>query len=151
MQVPDIGHVMTSSRHKQPLLRIKLSEVNITSVLVFYVRHLEINANLRVMVQRQDFWLGHRCQFALAIRSVPSASDSAQPLYFDSLRGQPAFKAHHLPVSSAAHSLPCIRLPCRCKTDGTRFDPRHQQPTNSATCHEPYSWVVADSYLPESC
>ena len=34
-EVPDISDVMTSSRHKQPLLRIKLSEVNIASVLVF--------------------------------------------------------------------------------------------------------------------
>ena len=34
-EVPDISDVMTSSRHKQPLLRVKLSEVNIASVLVF--------------------------------------------------------------------------------------------------------------------
>ena len=34
-EVPYIGDVMTSSRHKQPLLRVKLSEVNIASVLVF--------------------------------------------------------------------------------------------------------------------
>lgn len=54
-EVPNISHIVTSCCDKKALLWIELSKEDVVSVLVFRVDSEQIDSDLRVVLQRQDF------------------------------------------------------------------------------------------------